>query len=165
MTYIKESTVTKPLEKISKMKISRILWGTLKAFVFGVVIPIIVLLIYYGLQDLIFNPEYVEKYYFDKYFYLFYYRFRDEEIIFIITFLYFVFLLLSKFIGRKSWRRILLALFTLIPIIYFFIFLDYAGLAEILYYSLTNVVYYLLFFVALQIFRLASKGKKMDQHI
>ena len=164
MTYIKESTVTKPLEKISKMKISLILWGTLKAFVFGVVIPILVLILFFWPQDLIFTPEYVEKNYFDKYFYLFYYRFRDEDIIFIITFLYFVFLLLFKFIGRKSWRRILLALFTLIPIIYFFIFLDYAGLAEILYYSLTNVVYYLLFFVALQIFRLAFKAKKMDQH-
>ena len=142
----------------------KILFNIFKAFVFGVVIPIIVLIIYYGLQDLVFTPEYVEKYYFDEYFYLFNYRFRDEEIIFIITFLYFVFLLLFKFIGRKSWRRILLALFTLIPIIYFFIFLDYAGLAEILYYSLTNVVYYLLFFVALQIFRLAFKAKKMDQH-
>ena len=139
------------------MNISRILRGGLKAFVFVVVIPIIVLIIYYGLQDLIFTPEYLEKFYFDEYFYLFNYRFRDEEIIFIITSLYFVFLLLFKFIRRKSWRRIFLALFTLIPIIYFFIFLDYAGLAELLYYSLTNVVYFLLFFVALQIFRLAFK--------
>ena len=137
----------------------KILFNIFKAFVFGVVIPIIVLLIYYGLQDLIFNPEYVEKYYFDKYFYLFYYRFRDEEIIFIITFLYFVFLLLFKFIGRKSWRRILFAIFTLVPVIYFFSFIIYAGLAEKFYYSLANGVYYLLFFLVLLIFRLPSKGK------
>lgn len=165
MNYIKGSTVNKPLEKIPKMKTSRILWGALKAFVFVVVIPIIVLLIYYGLQDLIFTPEYLEKFYFDEYFYLFNYRFRDEEIIFIISSLYFVFLLLFKFIRRKSWRRILFALFTLIPIIYFFIFLDYAGLAEILYYSLTNGVFYLLFFLALMIFRLAFQAKKLDKHI
>ena len=137
----------------------KILFNIFKAFVFGVVIPIIVLIIYYGLQDLVFTPEYVEKYYFDEYFYLFNYRFRDEEIIFIISSLYFVFLLLFKFIRRKSWRRILFAIFTLVPVIYFFNFIIYAGLAEKLYYSLANGVYYLLFFLALLIFRLASKGK------